>query len=34
MPDRLKEKVSSRAAELVDTYLKPTHIKPPLKNEG
>jgi hypothetical protein len=32
VPDSLKEKVSSKAAGLVNTYLKPTHINPPRKN--
>jgi hypothetical protein len=32
VPDILKARVASSAAGLVNTYLKPTHIKPPRKN--
>jgi hypothetical protein len=33
LPDALKANVTAEANELIDTVLKPTHVKPPVGNE-
>ena len=33
VPDQIKAEVESRANELVETYLKPTYIKPPPRDQ-
>lgn len=33
LPDSLKAEVQTRASQLVETILKPAHIKPPVENE-
>lgn len=32
MPDRLKTEVAQKAQDLIETFLKPTYIKPPPEN--